>query len=189
MMDEVKKPAFFKGNKEDESVLRDLYLEYYDQIYRFALIRVSNEETASDIVQDVFRRLLVSTRGRERQIDEIRAFLYRIAKNCVIDHYRNTVVTYSIDAEPLEDKAAFQIPDTQMRADELVDREFTAEEIRKALSVLKHGSREIVEMRYLQQLDIDEIADRLGKSAGAVRVQIHRAIEELRTYYERKNDA
>lgn len=189
MMSESKKPAFFKGNSQDESTLRDLYLENYDQLYRFVLIRVSSEDIALDIVQEVFRRLLVSTRGRERQIDEIRAFLYRIAKNCVIDHYRNTVVTYSIDADPSEDRTPFQIPDTGMRADALVDREFTAEEIRQALSTLKRKSREIVEMRYLQQLEIDEIAERLQKSEGAIRVQIHRAIEELRTYYERKNDA
>lgn len=183
-----KMPVIFSGNREDESVFHDLYLKHYDELYRFTLLRVSNTDVASDIVQEVFRRLLVSTRGRERQIDEIRAFLYRMTKNCVIDHYRNTVVTYSIDTDESDDRMPLQIPYEGVGADVLVDREFTAEEIRKALSTLKANSREIVEMRYLQQLEIEEIADRLGKSEGAVRVQIHRAIEELRAVYERTKD-
>ena|SRR3989338_1248873 len=185
-MREANKPAFFRGSSEDEVVLKELYEQYYDELYRFVLVRVSHEDTAMDIVQEVFRRLLVATRGKERQINEIRAFLYRIAKNCVIDHYRETVVTYPIEGDATDEKPARQIVYDGVGADVMVDRDITAEEIRQALSTLKQTSREIVEMRYLQQLDIEEIAERLQKSEGAVRVQIHRAIEELRAYYERQ---
>lgn len=175
--------AFFKGNKEDQSELKRIYETYQEQIYRFILLRVSHQETASDISQEVFHHLLIATRGKERGIENIRAFLYQIARNLVIDHYRSTVITYSLESEGEDGEYTRQIAYEGPGADEILDHEYTAEEIRKALSAIKKQHREIVEMRYLQQLDISEIAEKLGKSEGAIRVQIHRAIDELRDYF------
>lgn len=182
------KSAFFKGNKEDQEELKRVYEEYQEQIYRFILLRVSHGETASDISQEVFHHLLIATRGKEREIENIRAFLYQIARNLVIDHYRsNKTIVYSLESEGEDGEYTRQIAYEGPGADEILDREYTAEEIRKALSAVKKQHREIVEMRYLQQLDISEIAEKLGKSEGAIRVQIHRAIDELRDYFSAKN--
>ncbi len=178
--------AIFKGNKEDQAELKRIYEEYQSNIYRFVLLRVSHEETASDISQEVFHHLLKATRGKERYIENIRAFLYQIARNLLIDHYRTNIVTYSLEAEGEDGEYTHEIADKEPGADVMIDREYTAEEIRKALSAVKQQHREIVEMRYLEQLEMSEIAERLGKSEGAIRVQIHRAIDELRDYFSAK---
>lgn len=178
--------ASFKGNKEDQGELKRIYEAYQEQLYRFILLRVSHEEIASDISQEVFHNLLQATRGKEREIENIRGFLYQIARNLVIDHYRSNVVTYPLEVEGEDGEFTRQIPYEGPGADTLLDQEYTAEEIRKALSAVKKQHREIVEMRYLQQLEMSEIAEKLGKSEGAIRVQIHRAIGELRDYFSAK---
>lgn len=179
--------AFFKGTKNDQELLRKIYEEYQSQIYRFVLLRVSHGEIASDISQEVFYHLLRVTRGKEREIENIRAFLYQIARNLVIDYYRTHVITAPLEIEGEDGEYTREIVYEGPGADVLLDREYTAEEIRKALFAVKKQHRHIVEMRYLEQLDISEIAEKLGKSEGAIRVQIHRAIAELREHFTSKN--
>ena len=182
------KTVYFNGNSEDEEVFREIYEEYQGQLFRFILLRVSHKEVASDINQEVFRRLLVHTRGMPREIENIRGFLYRIARNLVIDHYRSNVVTYPLEIEGEEGEYTREIADEGLGADEMLDREYSAEEIRKVLVLIKEQNREIVEMRYFDQLEMSEIAERLGKTEGAVRVQLHRAVEELRDHFLKKNN-
>jgi RNA polymerase sigma-70 factor, ECF subfamily len=167
------------------------FLKFYEEerevVYNFILGRVRNRQEAEDMLSEVFIRAIRFEKGGG-EVTHIRGLIYRIARNLIIDYYRGKkkdrlLVSIHTDRE---EKGVIEVPDTVPSVDELFDRELVADEIRELLSRLREESREIIEFRYFQQLEIVEIAEILEKSEGAVRVQIHRALRELRDLFPQK---
>lgn len=161
-----------------------IYEEEREAIYNFILGRVRHREEAEDMLSDVFIRA-IRFEQEGGTVTHARGLLYKIAKNLIIDRGKarqKDTILVSINEENAE-KRPLDIPDTLPLADELFDKEIAADEIRSILSRLREESREIIELRYFQQLDIEEIAETLEKSEGAIRVQLHRATNELRDLF------
>ena len=164
-----------------------LYEKHRDELFSFILSRVRHEETAQDLLSDVFiKAIRFEKNGGE--VTHARGLLYKIARNCILDHQKsgNRVVFFedylAKNSDEGESKSV-DIADTLPSVTELIDRDITADEIQKILNRLRQESREIIELRYFQQLDIEEIAETLEKSEGAIRVQLHRATNELRDLF------
>ena len=164
------------------------FLKFYEEereaLYNFILGKVRHKEEAEDMLSEVFIRAIRFVKEGGAVTHE-RGLLYRIAKNLIIDRGRGkqkTPILISIH-EDSDDSRPLDVPDTLPRADELFDREIAADEIQNVLSRLREESREIIELRYFQQLDIEEISEVLEKSEGAIRVQLHRATNELRDLF------
>ncbi|MBI4281718.1 sigma-70 family RNA polymerase sigma factor [Candidatus Uhrbacteria bacterium] len=164
------------------------FLKFYEEereaLYNFILGRVRHREEAEDMISEVFVRA-IRFEKEGGNVTHARGLLYRIAKNLIIDRGRGKKkdpILISIHEERDENRP-LDIPDELPRADELFDREIVANEIQSILSRLREESREIIELRYFQQLDIEEIAETLEKSEGAIRVQLHRATNELRDLF------
>ena len=157
---------------EAEQSFLKLYEEFADPLFRHCYFRVSSSEVAEDLVQESFMKTWnYLTTGKT--LDNPKAFLYRIAGNLVIDYYRKKK-TSSLDA--LADTGFDPAGD-----DEESILLFTAgNEAVAMLEQLEPDYREVLTMRFVQELSIREIAIEVGQSENAVSVRIHRAINKLK---------
>ncbi len=147
-----------------------LYDENVEKIYRFVSLKVSGEETARDIVSETFKKGWEAFK-KNPKMKNPRAYLYRIARNLVIDHYRTKKEHLSPEDVVLEDE--------KDDPKEVAELNLEMENIKKALKNLKDEYQNVVIWRYMEEMEVSEIADLMDKSENSVRVQIHRAITAL----------
>lgn len=146
--------------------------EYKDEIFRHCYFIVFERELALEIMQDAFMKTWEYI-AKGNDIDNIRAFLYRVSGNLCFNHKRKKSET---SLEALQEEG-FDPPSV----DERLKRDVIAEE--QVISVLKkieEPYKTAVSMRYIQGLSPAEIAEILGESANTVSVRITRGIKQLR---------
>ena len=144
------KIAFLKLKNGDPEAFSFFYDKYVKQIYRFILLKVSNPQIAEDLTQDVFLKTwqhLVD----QKNLSHFRAFIYRIARNIVIDYYRQSNrQPLPIDEMPEENLPTEKIEDLDISLD--------VENIKKHLERLKPAYQEILILRYIEDLTFKKIA-------------------------------
>lgn len=161
---------------ENQALFSKLFEEYQDAIFRFVFFRVGNRTIALDITQDTFIRLWGHL-AKGGTIEHEQAFIYRIAKNAVIDYYKKSKSS-SLDAL-LEN--GFD-PETTMHTDEIF-RNDDIKMVQGLLEDLDEESKQIIFLRYTEEKPIEEIATLFGKTANAMTVRIHRIIQKLKGRY------
>lgn len=147
--------------------------QFSDAIFRHCFFRLSDRDKAKDITQETFMRLwnYVSL-GKE--VENVRAFLYKIANNLIIDDYRRKE-TLSLDQ--MHEEQGFD-PGYEVRGDiEVRDEYQRALKIIEDLPVLY---REALVMRHIDGLSVKEIARITGETENVISVRIHRAIQKLK---------
>lgn len=149
-----------------------IYDQYIEKIYRFVFLKVNSQDIAQDICSETFLKGWEAF--KEYKIDNPQAFLYRIARNLVIDHYREKGRTNIISAEYAT------IPDPRAGFEEKIALNSDLEHVKKALSKLSDEYQNVVVLRYLEDLPIPEIAKALDKTEDATRVTLHRALKALK---------
>lgn len=150
-----------------------IYEEYSDAIFRHALFRVSNRETAKDLTQETFIKTWQAVE-KGQDIENIKAFLYKVASNLIIDHYRKRK---EISLDFLKDSGLDFVKESEHNIDFM-----DLNRVLAALNKLPEKYRQAVEMRYIEDMQPKEIAALLGKSENSVSVQIHRGVEQLKKY-------
>lgn len=161
------------GDPECYTALYDVYVK---QIYRFVYFKVSSHEEAEDITSDVFLKAWHYIRA-DKQVSSFRGLLYRIARNCIIDLYR---VRSSKPEARLDDFENLEVGDAgRWYAD--INNKMDAGAVVAALKKLKQEYREVVTLKYIDGLEVAEIAEIMGKGNIAVRVTLHRAIKKLQS--------
>jgi RNA polymerase sigma-70 factor (ECF subfamily) len=163
--------------KQDQEAFAEIYDLFVEPLYRFIYFKVNNKEEAQDLTSEVFLKAWNSAQNKgELVVKTLPAFLYRIARNTVIDHYRKKKNDYSLDDlvesgnEPTND----QDPDQEF------DANLDLATLETALHELKDEYREVIVLRYVEDLSTTEIAAILDKNKGAVRVLQYRAQEALK---------
>ncbi len=150
-----------------------IYDQCIDKIYRFIFLKVSSEEIAQDLCSETFLRGWQSYKNNPK-IENPSAFLYRIARNLVIDHYRqkgrnqfvSPEVVPIVDPNPgIEEKAAINSD---------------LEQVKAVLADLKEDYQNAIIWRYLDDLSIPEVAKMLDKTEETTRVTLHRALKALK---------
>ena len=158
--------------KKIEQDFKSLFEANSDAIFRHIYMRVHDRELATDLAQDSFTRMW-QTMSDGKEIDNLRAFLYRIAHNAIIDYYRKK------KDQSLDEMAEGGFDPVGQTGDALVaGAEFA--EFRRALLRIPDDYRDAVTMRYVDEMTPAEIASVLGVSAGAVSVRINRGVEMVR---------
>ncbi len=158
----------------DLDALGQLYDQNQEGIYRYILSRVRDPHTAEDLTGDVFAKMLTALPGYRSLGVPFRSWLYQIARNLLIDHYRRqglrTLTGLEGDGDPNDggDIAAE------------VERSMTAERIYVALDSLEDSQREVVALRFLSGLSLKEVARTLKKSVAATKSIQHRGLSALR---------
>jgi len=156
----------------DKQALADIYERYSPDIFRYAYRLLDDNELAEDCVADTFHRFLIAIQGGT-SFENMRAYLYRVAHNWITDHYRRRPPP-SIS---FEDKLHI---DPEDNPSHLVMQEMDRQRMRAALLRLSPEQRQVIELRYLENLSHFEVAAVLGKTVEATRALQYRALEALR---------
>lgn len=172
----TEKLILLKAKKGDKNAFGQIYDWYVKKIYQFVYFKVNSKETAEDISQEVFVRL-IDYINEERKIESLQALLFRIARNLVIDHYRSgQVEVTSID----EMGEALEVSTDGRALLDMIDVKYSLEQIQKSLAELKEEYREVVTLRFVEDMTHREIAKIIDRKESHVRVILFRAINELR---------
>lgn len=159
---------------ELEQKLLSAYNQYADAIFRHCYFRVSDKGKAEDIMQETFMKTWQQiVRGED--IREMRAFLYRVANNLIIDHYRKKK-DESLD---LLQEDGFEPTSDDWKS---IEAGVFGREITELLSRLGDSDRELIVMRYIDDLPVKEIARIIEKSENVISVRIYRALKKLHQF-------
>ena len=173
-MDKLDQP-----NSQMEKDFSQAYDKYADAIYRHCYFRVYNKDLAEDLTQETFiKTWKYITEGKE--IENLKAFLYRVAVNLIIDNSRKKTALVLDDIKEKE----VSIRHYSMESN-LIDS-LEIKEIVKTLDDLDEKYRQVIVMRYINQLSPPEIAQVLEISTNAVSVKLNYAIKKLRKIIKTK---
>lgn len=169
--------------EEKREALGRMYDIYAIRIFRFVYLKTSSKETAEDLTSEAFLKCWKYIRDEDKEnsnggflkSDKAGPFIYRIARNLVIDFYRKKrFITIEIDQEVKN-----RISDKKQDVFRIISLKEDIEEIRKALRQINSDYREVVILRHVEGLNVEEIAEITEKSEGSVRVLLHRAMKAL----------
>lgn len=159
--------------KGEASAFGLLYDHYQPQIYRFVMLKTGRREEAEDLTHQVFLHALQHIKNYKDLGYPFSSWLYQIARNQIIDHYRTRRTNLSLE-EAEADAVAGDNPETET-SDKL-----ELEKLRVAILKLKPEYQDVIILRFVEELTIKEVAGALGKSEGAVKLLQHRALKQLK---------
>lgn len=159
-----------------------LYDAYIDRIYRFIFFRVGNEQLAEDLTSQVFLKAWENLGRYEIRGLSFGAWLFRISRNLVIDHYRTKKVH-----EPYEDDGDIEL-NPALTVDGLIEEKLDAEWLRSMLQELTVDQRTVLTLKFIEGLSTHEIAEVMGKREGAVRALQLRGLQALAEIIEAEDE-
>lgn len=178
---EDEKQLIKKAKDGEAEAFGSLYDHYLPKIYRFVLLKVSHREEAEDLTHQAFLKAWENIGKYRYEGFPFGSWLYRIARNAIIDHYRATKHMRSdVALEELEERVG-ELPDQDLvPADAKLDQKLEIFEISTAIKKLKDVEQDIIIMRFVDDLPHEEVARVVGKSVSATKLIQHRAIKKIR---------
>lgn len=196
-----------RAGQGDQQAVGLLYDAYVEPLYRFCLSRVGNETDAEDLVEEIFIKVMKAVSGFEwrplapltssagggdgkadaaaqggtvetEERSPFRAWLFRIARNHVVSHYRRSALRTTIGEVP------DWIADGQRGPAELAETSITIREIFIAVEQLPPAQREVIQLRFGAGMTVAETAEALEKHETNVKVLQHKGIKRLKEILE-----
>lgn len=159
----------------DSSAFGVLYDHYQPMIYRFALIKVGRREEAEDLTHQVFLSAWQNIRRYKNLGHPFSSWLYQIARNQVVDHYRSKKKDISLDDG---DPELFISSATTEPID--ISVKLAVEKVFIAIKKLNPEYGDVIMLRFIEDISLRDTAKTLKKTEGAIKLMQHRAIKELR---------
>jgi RNA polymerase sigma-70 factor, ECF subfamily len=166
-----------KAKNGDAESFGELYERYSEVIFRYVYSHIESRLDAEDLTEDVFMRAWKALNKYDERGLPFSAFLFRAARNSLIDYYRQHRAVQSI--EDLDLHA------TEPGPEELVSDRLSNADLRNALTGLREDYRTVIIFRFLSGLSPEETAQMMQRTVGAVRVLQHRALNALKDVLER----
>ena len=164
-----------KAGKGDQAAFLELYDRHRDPIFRFAYRLLGSFDIAEDITHDCFLSLIRRPEGYRPERAALRTYLFAIARNLALKHFRNTGRETGL--EEMTDEPEVSPRHTPLRR--LLDEEL-AEKVREAVFSLPDLQREALILYEYEGLSLNEIAAVVNADAGAIKARIYRARERLK---------
>ena len=172
------KQALDRLKKRDRETFTKAYDDNVGDIYRFVYYKIGSDEEAKDITSAIFLKTWNHIQNNTLESAKtLRALLYKVARSTIIDYYRSRGKTQVVSLE--DEKSALDIS-IETDEDTRIDIKRDVEIIRRKLPLLKEEYKEIIVMRFINELELEEIADITGKTKGNIRVLTHRALKALK---------
>ncbi|HEV2013717.1 MAG TPA: sigma-70 family RNA polymerase sigma factor [Candidatus Dormibacteraeota bacterium] len=166
------RPLIERVRKGDQDAARTLYERYFDRIYNYVYARLGRVEDAEDLAIDTMTRSLTRLDLFREQGVAFSSWVYRIAHNATVDHYRRHGKVTLVSLE-------HATPSESADPSELAVEQLSNEDLRAALRDLTDEQQQVLILRFFQDLTAGQVADIMGKSVGAVQALQHRALGSL----------
>jgi len=167
-----------KLKKKDRDSFIKAYDLFSDDIYRFIYFKVSDTEEAKDLTSIVFLKTWNYIQSKSvLEFRTLRALIYQIARNSIIDHYRLQKKHLSLQNPEVVKKEKDQ------RSEDVIEKinvSFEYENLISSIKELKDEYQEVIIFRFIEELSIKEISEIMGKNSGNIRVLIYRATRALK---------
>ncbi|AUN14474.1 RNA polymerase sigma factor [Paraclostridium sordellii] len=174
-----------KGN---ESAMEILVKRYYDLVYSFIYRNTSDYNTAYDITQDVFIKMMKNIDKYQIENGKFKSWLLKIAVNTTKDYFRSKIYkqrikSYDIDSHEIEDKA--NVVDILSKKEETI-------KIKEAIKNLPKLQREAIILKYYNDLKIKEISNITGENENTIKSRLFNGVKNLKKLlggdnYEERN--
>ena len=173
-----------EGNDGAFDVLLERHQAY---IYSYILFLVKDEDVANDFFQDTFQRAIIAIRSHKYQTNgKFSAWLTRIAHNLIIDKSRDVKSTMTVREDQVKPKALNSLSLREAtREVEMIDSQ-TRASIRKLLDYLPAPQKEVIMMRFYDDLSFKEIAEMTGVSINTSLGRMRYALINLRKLIQEK---
>ncbi len=157
-------------------MLAILFERYHVRLFNFFLRLTAERPLSEDLVQEVFTRIL-KYHGSFRGDSKFTTWMFQIGRNCLIDHLRARRPDVSLDETWEQEPSPLPLPEAR------AEREQEADLLARAMERLPLRKREVLLLSRFQELKYEEIAGLLACSVQSVKVQVHRALKDLRRHY------
>jgi len=161
----------------DSSAFARLYEHYYQGIYNYVYFRTSDVSQAEDLTSEVFIRVLESIDSFTFRGLPFSSWLFRIARNMMVDYFRS-------HQEPVDLPLEEGVLPAESGPGDVFETELTQQQLARALSSLTEDQQEVIILRFVDGLSPTDVAQVLGKSEGAIKSLQHRALGSLNRFLE-----
>ena len=185
LTDDMLVASYAQGNNE---AFDELLSRHQTRIYNYILMMVKNEDIANDVFQDTFAKVITTIKqGRYTESGRFAAWLTRIARNLIIDVFRQekSLAQVSTDEGQVDILNRREFSDGTIE-DELVDMQIR-DDLRAMLDKLPEAQREVLMMRFYQNLSFKEIAEATGVSINTALGRVRYAILNMRRMADEYN--
>jgi RNA polymerase sigma-70 factor (ECF subfamily) len=170
-----------QAQRGDKHAFGELYEIHAPVIYRYLFAHLDNSMDAEDLTGEVFLKAWQSLpKYIERGVPFL-AFLFRIAHNVLVDHYRQN---NRLEPKSSDDMDSYK-EDGCAEPVDLIGSQMEHQQILKVLSKLRTDYQSVLTLRFISELSPEETAQVMNRSAGAIRVLQHRALRALRDEMDR----
>lgn len=185
MTDDVLVALYSKGNNQAFDILLE---RYKDKLYSYIYFSVRNDELAEDIFQETFVKAIVTIQqGRYTENGKFSAWLTRIAHNLIIDLFRQERNENVVSNDETEVDLFNSIKLSDDTIETKLVNEQVLSDVRRLVDVLPDNQREVVYMRFYQDLSFKEISEITGVSINTALGRMRYALLNLRRLAEEKN--
>lgn len=162
-----------RAQKGDSKAMGELFDQYRLSVFRYLYYRTGDTQAAEDLTSEVFLRMMRALPNYQPQSAPFEAWLYQIARNLAIDHHRKSASSSHL---PLEENL---VRHSHPFGDEY-DRRLTSATLAQALEQLGDLQRDIVVLRFINNMPIAQVARALHKTEDSVKAHQRRALSALR---------
>ena len=163
-----------KANGHDPDAFGLLYDEYVDQIFRYVYYKVGNFAESQDLTGQTFLKAFENIDSYEMRDVAFSSWLYRIAHNLVVDYFRKESKRESVT---LEERPP--VPSNRGNPVDMVMAEMDSERLYKAMHKLTHNQREVLVLKFIDNLSNSQVSEIMGISVGAVKSTQKRGLLSL----------
>ena len=171
-MDTRSKDLLKGARNFDQQVLGEIYDLYSGKLYAYAMRLLGSQDLAEECVAETFSRFLLALKNGGGPQEYLQAYLYRVAHNWITDTYRRQPPPSLELKEELEAKDK----SVELRTEERIQQN----RLRRAMRMLTEDQRQVIALRFLEEMENEEVAAVMQKEVGAVKALQHRAVISLR---------
>lgn len=154
-----------------------LYKNYVQALYSYGLSLGFSGDICMDAIHDVFYKLYYLKNERISEIKNVKYYLFSSLKNRLFDIYRKNSKTESINSESIPFNIEVSVLDSMIEEE---DKNLIIKKVESLMNTLTDRQKEVIYLRYIQEMDYDEIATLMNMTPKSARMLVFRSIDKLR---------